>query len=329
MLAVVSVALLVLAACSSDDDEASSSSSTSVATTTTTGVADAKPTLLFVQSAGSAVVSDADGGEYLVDLGEVDASTVFFTDRPNRRAGTESTQELVDRVVNSDVPPNAAMVWRANGAEEILVVELLEGNYDEGSATLQYRFRILEGGSDVLVDFESTSDVPEGELGPVSLYVDSFSSRKCEVNFVNSGSADLVYGDITMEGGSILESGPVSISGRDYPVDTDQIPDSDFDGLYVTLQGGQWNNDIAEQNFFYGETTSSYYVIDHNDFGDGCSGSIEILSNDDAAVTYHFDNPYVGSDTHSVDCVTGFTCSINNQEDGDTLKDTVTISARS
>ena len=66
--------LALLAACGGDDDDAD----------------EAPESLLFVQNAVSGELTDSGDG-YTLTLEGVNEDTVWFTDRPARRAGTEPT----------------------------------------------------------------------------------------------------------------------------------------------------------------------------------------------------------------------------------------------
>ena len=233
----------------------------------------------------------------------------------------------VSRVVNSDVPPNAAIVWQEDGNEQTLVVELLHGEYDEANTTLKYKFKLLETAGGSLNDFKSSAMIPPDQTGPISLFIDSATSRDCMVNFINQSSTYMVYGNLTMEIGSTLITSPAVFAAGAVPLTPEGA-----DGDMHTYRGGEGVQGSNGNHFDTG-TTSGTYHIGWNDFGFGCSGNIELwdttISESDGSgnilVNYHFDDPWIGSNSSHVDCSDKIKCSIQNHDDHDTLSETVTI----
>lgn len=120
--------------------------------------------LLFVQEAASASVA-TEGENQVLTLTGVDADTVYFADRPDRVAGTQSTESFVDEWAAgadsfADDAPNAAL--KVAGSDEVYIVELLEPSYDAAAQTLSYR----------VVPVGDTGELPVSMESP-SLFIDS------------------------------------------------------------------------------------------------------------------------------------------------------------
>lgn len=83
---------------------------------------------------------------YTLTLTGTAAQTVYFADRPERFFGLMSMQDYID-TINAEPtdPPNAALITRDpdSGAEDILIIELANPQYNASSATLTYDATML------------------------------------------------------------------------------------------------------------------------------------------------------------------------------------------
>ena len=110
--------------------------------------------------------------------GHVD-QTVWFTDRPQRLAGSLPTQEvLAGPLFDPNDPPNAALViGGAPGEEEVVVVELTTPSYDAAAGTLSYAAIPLPEGGDGdmagLAARQQDTEVP-ASFGPGALFIDNW-----------------------------------------------------------------------------------------------------------------------------------------------------------
>jgi hypothetical protein len=107
-----------------------------------------EPEFLFVQSfqAGSIAAKEGEEGRYTLNLEGGMGQTIFFSDRPNRIVGAETTQNFLDTLgFPDDNPPNAALVIKnEDGATDIAVIELFSPVYDEATQALTYEIEVLE-----------------------------------------------------------------------------------------------------------------------------------------------------------------------------------------
>jgi hypothetical protein len=103
---------------------------------------------LFTQSftSGTWAPKAGEDGVYVLTLTGGPDQTIYFSDRPERIVGTVPMQQFLDGLgFTPDNPPNAALVAQTDDGEDVLVIELLNPVWDEGSATLTYRrARVLE-----------------------------------------------------------------------------------------------------------------------------------------------------------------------------------------
>jgi len=192
-IAAIALLLPVLAGCASEKTPTSPTASADVNA----------PSYLMVQNAASASFAEHGDG-YTLTLGGVDPATVYFTDRPNREAGSYDTGDFVDQIFEGDDPPNAAFVWRVDGEDQTVALELESGTYDEAAHTLTYEATVLEEKSGQLAEFGDNAAIPAGTVSPASLFIDSiFHYEQCYVAVYNgvqgADAAKLQVGTITLE----------------------------------------------------------------------------------------------------------------------------------
>lgn len=149
------------------------------------------PSLLFVQSSQSGSIKPLKNksGVYSLTLTGVSKSTVYFSDRPFRNVGHESTRSFIqDWAVGGArsfeaMPPNAALdIVDSKLGPLVLIVELFNPKFINQGKDLQYEIRIL-GDSPINFSFTSaklTADapghIPKGALnkfGISALFIDS------------------------------------------------------------------------------------------------------------------------------------------------------------
>ena len=188
------IGILIAAGCASSEDDAGSTLTTATSDSPTGAVAGD----LMVQNATDARFTASDDGSYQLTLTGVDAEVVWFSDRPARQAGTESTADLITEFFTEpspDGPPNAAVVWSTDGDEQVLAVTLQEGAVDADSGDVTYSVTLLETSSGALADFGPNADVPTSPTGPISLYIDSvFHHEVCQNTFFNALEHNLDLG---------------------------------------------------------------------------------------------------------------------------------------
>jgi len=135
--------------------------------------------LLFIQTAHSGTLISYEK-QLVLTLNDVSPVTVFFSDRPNRVTGHESTQEFIGKWNDgSDSfavdPPNAALdIIHNDDSQDILIVELMNPVYDADARTLQYDVIVLEEPGTGISHYgdEMDDSIPES-FGQVALFIDS------------------------------------------------------------------------------------------------------------------------------------------------------------
>jgi hypothetical protein len=87
------------------------------------------------------------GGQYLLTLTGHAGETIAFSDRPQRNFGEVKTTNFFKTMGFTPAnPPNAALVADTpDQDDDVLLVELLNPNYDAGKQTLTYEANILSG----------------------------------------------------------------------------------------------------------------------------------------------------------------------------------------
>lgn len=147
---------------------------------------------LFVQSfaGGSWAPKPGEDGTYALTLSGTAANTIYFSDRPERVVGLASNQEFLDGLgFTPENPPNAALVSRSDGGEDVLVIELLSPVWDDGVGTLTYDARVLADYAETGLAFlaQQQSDYGHQEIfGHGALFIDSCYAKT--MHCYNSGT---------------------------------------------------------------------------------------------------------------------------------------------
>ncbi len=129
-----------------------------------------QPTFLYVQTAHSGTLSSSrEDGKRTLKLQGVSPVTAYFSERPNKLTGHESTEEFISEWSEGedsfgDSPPNAALDIIGNNSQSIAIVELMSAKYDSTTQTLEYEILMLED--------ETAGNIPES-FGEVALFIDS------------------------------------------------------------------------------------------------------------------------------------------------------------
>jgi hypothetical protein len=138
-----------------------------------------KTTFLFLQTfeGGSLVPKPGAEGTYVLSLQGDHGRTIGFADRPERIVTSGPTQAFLDGLIFSPVdPPNAALVFEPSAGEtDIIVLELLNPQYDEATQSLTYDVHILDAfdGSGLSFQEEPRQPDPTGEeFGSAELFID-------------------------------------------------------------------------------------------------------------------------------------------------------------
>lgn len=144
------------------------------------GTDDAAEQLMSQTATGGTWTSSGD--DHTLTLTDVSASTVVFTDRPERRAGSVSTAAFVDAWADEfgDDPPNAAIVLSEGPDEaDTAIVTLSNPVYDGSARTLRYTATLL--GADEAGSLSSFSDAADADLpasfGSTAVFIDGTDTQ--------------------------------------------------------------------------------------------------------------------------------------------------------
>ena len=287
---------LILTACSGTDATSPASS------TTTTSGAEAPPVeFLFVQDAASAEIMSTDDGLTVV-LNGVDANATYLSDRPHRLAGLMPAGDLVTAISGLEDPVNAALVWQ-DETDHILVIEIIDGEQDASTGTVTYHATLIPTHGSA-----STDRVPDGAVGPVSLFIDSMHGNTCRVNFKNETGGTLSFGNLRPAESELLVAAPGSVRAYDTDFHEWVTP-----GMGAMAVGD--DKDVIITGDIPNDTWTGEYQVD-GFAARGCSGSVEVVDGDGNVVsTAHFDDPLIGSNKFSHTCAEGYTCD-SYQKDG-------------
>ncbi len=158
---------------------------------------------MFVQTTKGGMWAPKNGeeGVYTLTLTGLPAQTVYFSDRPERIVGTQSTSDFLAALgFGEENPPNAALVTNTDKGEDILVIELFNPVYTEGEsesgATLTYDARILENYHETnlggVAALQSALDAMPASFDSASLFIDDCANGNvwCEKNGDRYGDFD-------------------------------------------------------------------------------------------------------------------------------------------
>ncbi|MEM1223098.1 MAG: hypothetical protein AAGH40_10065 [Verrucomicrobiota bacterium] len=118
---------------------------------------DSQPTLLFVQNASSFTYNDG-----VLSLHGADKIIIYFSDRPDRIAGTIGQEEMSDLVTESFATsaPNAALSVLTEYGVETIILTLTKGP-------------VIEGDTLILPGIELLLGEPPPSGGSCSLFIDT------------------------------------------------------------------------------------------------------------------------------------------------------------
>lgn len=229
--AVLVASALVVAGCGSDDEAGqpatTGGTALSVADTAPAGEASAPSQRLWVQAATGGSLTEGADGSFEITLEGV-GTTLWFDDRPARRAGSTPTATFVEgfEATFGTDPPNAVLevVGPDDGDRRLLPVELTAASMD-GDA-VRYTATPLDG-LPPTVDASDDAAAPEpGSFGPATLFIDDASGQLCAVEWAIPDPANAsMTGLFIQSGGTVaantggwpfnsgddnVEAGPVS-----------------------------------------------------------------------------------------------------------------------
>ncbi len=175
--AVVSVSLvLLMAGCTSGDENGDGEKAKPQAAASSAGGQ------LFVASASDGTLEPLEAEhEFTLTLGRVHDSVSVFTDRPERKAGTESLADFAaawDQRGFAETPPNAAVVWGKDSSTRIF--ELSDPAYDAAADTLAFTAHDL--GDESSTALSSSQGIPDDDelptdLGEVAVFIDNAEGK--------------------------------------------------------------------------------------------------------------------------------------------------------
>ena len=137
-------------------------------------------TLLFVQSAtGGSLVPQRDSpSTFTLNLRGVDKNSLWFTDRPERRSGHQTTRDVLDVLdfEGEQGPPNAVLsVANADPAKNMVALTLRDPRYDAEERTLRYTATKLDDVTQTrLTSYAADLDGSvRRRFGSAALFIDS------------------------------------------------------------------------------------------------------------------------------------------------------------
>jgi hypothetical protein len=160
---------------------------------------------LFVASGSGGTLEPQDAEhQFTLTLGQAHDSVSVFTDRPERKAGTESLADFAaawDKRGFAETPPNAAVVWGKDSSSRVF--ELSDPAYDAASDTLTFTAHDLgDEPSTALSAFKgSPDDELPPDLGEVAVFIDNAEGGSGGLFFVVAppgGEATITIEDQTL-----------------------------------------------------------------------------------------------------------------------------------
>lgn len=159
-------------------------------------VGDPAPDYLYVVIADAGSLAAGENGALLLTLTGVATRGTYFSDRPERDAGSLAIDDLMAEIFVPDLSaPNAALVAGRDDDEFTLALTLTEPVYDAAAATLSFAVSPLEELPAGLshLDADSDPDSAPSDFQPVELFIDS-GHHTCTVIVENYSSYALELG---------------------------------------------------------------------------------------------------------------------------------------
>lgn len=136
---------------------------------------------LFVQSFAASELSPDPGDEtlWVLTLSSGTGHALYFSDRPNRIAGTIPTDRFIPALARETEgdPANAALVAQtADGTQVTHVIELLMLSYDETTGVATYTVQFLSDPAELQIEFQEPPLQTLSEAvtyGPSELFIDA------------------------------------------------------------------------------------------------------------------------------------------------------------
>ena len=132
----------------------------------------------FVQFAKTANFKHSNTQWHSVQLNGVDYKTLWFTDRPGRKAGWIATQAFIknwmghDQKPSADFLPNATLVGHTkNGKEVVLVMTLTKPQYNATKHSLTYQFKYIYQNKMMMQQ--------DMQLNHIAIFVDAINITTC------------------------------------------------------------------------------------------------------------------------------------------------------
>lgn len=152
------------------------------------------PVFMFLQvfDSGTWTPKPDEEGTYVLTLNGTTAQTIYFSDRPDRVVGQVPMQQFLDALGFTPAnPPNAALVaehGEHSDHQEIVIIELLNPEYDIESGTLTYDAKVLadysDGGLAHFAPRQQDGDLSES-FGAGSLFIDDCSNGMATCTIVD------------------------------------------------------------------------------------------------------------------------------------------------
>ena len=172
---------------------------------------------LYVQQSRTATAERIRGARYEVKLRGVDPTTLWFADRPDRSAGSQSTRSFINTWASlgfASDPPNAVIQF---GENEGVAVELKRPRYNATKQVLRYTAVVID---------QQTPRLPK-KLANVSVFIDDAGLEYATATFQISNwqpgqqvSIDLTQalGAVAFSSGEFPTVSGISIIGEDGPI---------------------------------------------------------------------------------------------------------------
>ena len=169
-----------------------------------------------MQQATRGTFAPAEGDTFTLTLQDVAPRAVYFSDRPDRVAGSLGNETLagLEVLFDPDDPPNAALVISAPASEDenVVILSLANPRFDQEANHFTYDATMVDEVSEGLHVWDEHHDasVP-GEFGHVTLFIDStVTTCPGQVNWDN-GTVNVTVTDA--DDGQPLEGAQVQLYG--------------------------------------------------------------------------------------------------------------------
>jgi hypothetical protein len=157
-----------------------------------------QPEFLMVQEANKGTFQKNSDGTYTLALEDANPYTVYFSNAPEKIAGSVSTGDFTEAFNWKELPNAAIVIREGDEKEDVAVIQIIEKpQYDAGAKKLVYKAKMIGdyNGENLKYFYAKKDDSIPSSFGWVSLFLDNVGVTSCSGAHVQCYSTDICCTD--------------------------------------------------------------------------------------------------------------------------------------